>query len=69
VPAVAPIAGEELVAAVARQRHGDALTGEGADAVGRDGGGVGERLVVDRRQAADEIEIVGVDDPPRWRVR
>ena len=49
-----PVPGEDLVAAVAGQRHGDVLPGEARDKQRRDLGGVGERLVVDVRQLRDD---------------
>ena len=52
VPAVASVAGEQLVAAVPRQRHGHVLARHRADAIGRHGGAVGERLVVEANQAS-----------------
>ena len=48
------IAAEQLVAAVARQRHGDVLARQLRHVVGRDRGGVGERLVEVRDQLRDD---------------
>ncbi len=61
VPPIAAITGEHLVPAVARQRHGDVLARHGADPKGRHRRAVAERLVVDRRQAVDQVEGVRVD--------
>ena len=60
MPAVAPIAGEDLVAAVARKRHRDPLARQAADLVGRNRRTVGEGLVVDVGQAVDQLEGVGL---------
>ena len=61
MPAIAPIAGEHLVAAIARQGDGDVLARHGADPEGRDRRAVAERLVIDRRQPVEQIEGIGVD--------
>jgi len=58
VAAVHRVAGEELVAALAAERHGDPLAGEGAEQGGRQDGGVPERLVEDLRQPGGERERV-----------
>ncbi len=57
VPSVTAIPAEVLVAAVSRERDGDPPPRELRDAVGRHRGAVGERLVVERRQAVHEGEI------------
>ena len=56
--AIALVAGEQLVAAVARERHGDLAAGEPADQRGRDLRRIGERLVVDRRQLGHQRQAV-----------
>ncbi len=68
VQAVAPVAGEALVAAVARQRDRHVPAGELADAVGRQRGAVRIGLVVSLGENVDQIEIVAlhpVDEVPR----
>ena len=80
VHAVAAVAAEGLVAAVARQRHRDVLARQLADAVGRDRRAVGIGLVVQPGQGVDEVEVValhGLDEvvgagsgrPPSARTR
>ncbi len=59
--AVPRVAGPELVAAVARERDGDAFTRGGGDAVGRDRRGIAERLVEVPRQAGQELFDPGRD--------
>ena len=61
VRAVAAVAAEALVAAVARQRDGDVAARQLAHAVGRDGRAVGVRLVVGARQRVDQVEVVALD--------
>src|SRR5439155_26798309 len=61
MPAIAPVAGENLVPAIPRQRDGDILARCGADPEGRNCRAVGEWLVVDPRQAVKEIERIRVD--------
>ncbi len=61
VQAVAPIAAEILVAAVAGQRDRDVLARQLADPVGRDRRAVGIRLVVDATRAVHEVEVVARD--------
>ena len=59
---VAVIAGEQLVAAVSRKRDGDMLPGQLRQEVSRDLRGIGERLVVDRRQRGDHpLDLFGRD--------
>ena len=58
---IAPVAGEILVAPVARQGDRDVRPGELADAVGGDRRAVGVRLVVEPRQLVDQIEVVALD--------
>ena len=68
VQAVAAVAAEALVAAVAGQRDGHVLARELADAVGRNRRAVGIRLVVEPRQRVDQVEVVAldpVDEVPR----
>jgi hypothetical protein len=60
VPAVAAVAGEAFVAAVARQRDRNGLARELAHAVGRHRRTVGVGLVVKRGERVDEAEIVRV---------
>ena len=62
VHAVAAVAAQALVATVAGERHGDVFARHLADAVGGDGGAVGEGLVVEVGQGVDQIEIVALDD-------
>ena len=65
---IAAVAGEVLVAAVARERDGHVFARELANAVGRQCRAVGVRLVVGLRQHVDQVEIVafdGVDEMPR----
>ena len=52
-PSVAVVAAEELVASVARQRHGDVRARQAGEHRGGDLRRVGEGLVVDLRQAGD----------------
>ena len=47
------IAGEQLIPAVPRQCDGDVLAGQLRQKIGRDLRGIGERLVIDRRQRRD----------------
>ena len=61
VQAVAPVAGEALVAAVARQRDRHVLARELAHAVGRDRRAVGVGLVVEARELVDQVEVVALD--------
>ena len=61
VEAVAPVAAEILVAAVAGQRDRDVLARQLADAVGRNRGAVGIRFVVQRRETVHEVEVVACD--------
>ena len=44
---IAVVAGEQFVAAIARQRHRDVLARQRGDEIGRDLRGIGERLVID----------------------
>ncbi len=60
VQAIAPVAAESLIATISRQRHGHVLARQLAHAVGRDGGTVGVRFVVQASQGVDEIEIIGL---------
>jgi hypothetical protein len=59
VPAVAAVAGEVLVAAVAGQGHGHVLAGQLADPVGGHGGGIGVGLVVQAGQFVHQADVVG----------
>src|SRR6516225_11796321 len=61
VPAIASIARENLVPAVAGQSNGDVLARCSADPESRHRRAVAERLVVDRRQAVEEIERIWID--------
>src|SRR5262249_40705169 len=61
MPAIAPVAGENLVPAIPRQRDGDILACRGADPKSRNRRAVGKWLVVDPRQAVEEIERIRVD--------
>src|SRR5208282_6689859 len=61
MPAIAPVAGENLVPAIAGQGDGDVLACGGADFEGRYRRAVTKRLVVDRRQAVDKIERIWID--------
>ena len=61
VQLVAAVAAKGLVTPIARKRHGDMLAGQLADAVGGDGGTVGEGLVVEMGQRVDEVEVVAAD--------
>ncbi len=54
-PSIAGISGEELVAAVARERHGDVPARETRDDLRRDLRGIGEGLVVPSRQRRDDL--------------
>ena len=57
-PEIAVVAGEQLVAAVARQRDGDVLARQFGDEIGRDLRGIGERLVEPVRQLRNDVERV-----------
>ena len=57
------VAGEELVAPVAGQRHGDLGAGQPADQVHRDLGDVAERLVPEVRKVGNDVLGVPVADP------
>ena len=59
---VTRVAGPELVAAVARQRHGDVLARRRRHVVGRHRRRVGERLVEVPRELRQQIDDVGRDD-------
>ena len=59
--AIAAIACETLVAAIARERYGHVLARELANAEGRNRRTVGKRLVVDACEPVDEIEVVDLD--------
>ena len=61
VEGIAAVPGEVLVAAVAREGHGDPLAGGLRDVVGRHGRGVGEGLVVVPRQLLDGPDGLGRD--------
>jgi hypothetical protein len=61
VQAVAAIAAESLVAAIARQGHRHMLARQLADAVGGDRRAVGIGLVVQPGQRVDQIEVVAGD--------
>ena len=61
VQAIAPIAAEILVAAIAGQRHGDMPPRKLAHTVGRNGRAVGIRLVVEPRKIVDQVEVVAFD--------
>ena len=56
------VAGEQLVPAVARQRHGDVPARHPTDQVGGDLGDIGERLVPDVRELGDDLDRLGVAD-------
>ena len=56
------VAGEQLVAAIARQAHGDVLPGQLRDVVGGNSRGVGKRFVVVKRQRFGHFHRIGRDD-------
>ena len=58
MPAIAPVAGEYLVTAVARQRHGGVAAGQRADAVGGYRRDVAERLTEDAALQAGGVDHV-----------
>src|SRR5262249_39766468 len=55
-PEVAVIAGEQLVPAVARQRHGHMLAGQFGNEIGRYLRGIGERLIEPGREMWNDLE-------------
>ena len=61
MPAIAPIAGEALVTAVAGETDGDTFTREFADAIGRHRRAVGIGFIVDPGETLDQVEIVRLD--------
>ena len=61
MPAIAPIPGEHFVAAIPRQGYGDVLARHGADLESRHRRTVAKRLVIDRRQAVEQIEGIRID--------
>ncbi len=60
MPTVSPIAGEVLVSPVAGQGDHDPPARQLTDPVGRHRGAVRERLVVQLREAVDQIEIIRI---------
>src|SRR6516165_3834621 len=61
MPAIASVAGENLVTAIAGQGDGNVLAGRGADTEGRHRRAVSERFVVDCRQSVEKIERIWID--------
>ena len=58
MPAVAAVAGEVFVAAVAGKRHGHPPLGQLADPVRGNGGAVGVGFVVERRQFVQQAKVL-----------
>src|SRR6516162_7652600 len=61
MPAIASVAGENLIPAIARQGAGDVLARRGADTEGRHRRAVTERLVVGCRQSVEYIDRFWID--------
>src|SRR6516165_635692 len=61
MPAIASVAGENLVPAITGQGDGNVFACRSADTEGRHRRTVAERLVVDRRQSVEKIERIWID--------
>ena len=57
---MAGVAGKDLVATHTAEDHGELATGRGADQVGRDGGGVGHRLIHVPDQLRQQLDDIGL---------